>query len=50
MLWTISIILLTLWFLGVTTPFTFDGYIHLLLFVAAAVMLIPLFRKKHKVD
>jgi hypothetical protein len=50
MFWTISIILLALWFLGVMTPFTFDGYIHLLLVAAAAVMLIPLFRKKHAVD
>ena len=46
MFWTISIILFTLWFVGVATPFTFNGYIHLLLLAAGAVTLIPLLRKK----
>jgi Family of unknown function (DUF5670) len=50
MFWTISIILFTLWFVGVTTPFTFNGYIHLLLVAAGVVVLIPFFRKKHAVD
>jgi hypothetical protein len=50
MLWTTSIILLSFWLLGVTTPFTMHGYIHLLLIVAAAVVLIPSLRKKGAVD
>ena len=50
MLWTTSIILLSFWLLGVTTPFTMHGYIHLLLVLAAAVVLIPSVRKKRTVD
>jgi hypothetical protein len=50
MLWTTSIILLSFWLLGVTTPFTMHGYIHLLLIIAAAVTLVPLLRNKRAVD
>jgi hypothetical protein len=50
MLWTTSIILLSFWLLGVTTPFTMHGYIHLLLVLAAAVMLVPALRKRRSVD
>jgi Family of unknown function (DUF5670) len=50
MLWTTSIILIAFWLLGVTTPFTMHGYIHLLLLLAAAVVLIPTLRKKRAID
>jgi len=40
MLWTIFIVLLVLWFLGMVTANTLGGFIHILLFVAAAVILI----------
>jgi Family of unknown function (DUF5670) len=50
MLWTISIILFSLWLLGVATPFTLHGYIHVLLLVAGLVTLLPLMRKKRPVD
>jgi hypothetical protein len=39
MLWTISIILLVLWAVGLISSYTMGGYIHLLL-VAAIVMLL----------
>jgi hypothetical protein len=39
MLWTISIILLVLWAVGLVSSYTMGGYIHLLL-VAAIVMLL----------
>lgn len=48
--WTTSIILLSFWLLGVTTPFTMHGYIHLLLVLAAVMMVIPSLRKKRAVD
>lgn len=40
MLWTIFVILLVLWVLGLVTSYTMGGFIHLLLLVAVAVVLI----------
>ena len=42
MLWTIFVILLVLWLLGMVTSFTMYGYIHLLLVIAVVVLLINL--------
>lgn len=42
MLWTIFVILLVLWLLGVVTSYTLGGFIHLLLVVALVVLLIQL--------
>jgi hypothetical protein len=42
MLWTIFVILLVLWFLGLVTSYTMGGFIHILLVVAVAVLLIQL--------
>ncbi len=40
MLWTIFVILLILWLLGMVTSTTLGGFIHLLLVIAIAVVLI----------
>ena len=40
MLWTIFIILLILWLLGMVSSYTLGGFIHLLLILALAVVLI----------
>ena len=40
MLWTIAVILLVLWGLGLVTSYTIGGYIHILLVVAVIVVLI----------
>ena len=40
MLWTIFIILLVLWLLGIVSANTFGGFIHLLLWMAIAVVLL----------
>jgi hypothetical protein len=40
MLWTIFIILLVLWLLGVVSSYTIGGFIHLLLVLALVVLLI----------
>jgi hypothetical protein len=40
MLWTIFVVLLVLWALGMATSTTMGGFIHLLLLIAVAVMLI----------
>ena len=42
MLWTIFVILLVLWLLGLVTSYTLGGFIHILLVVAVAVLLIQL--------
>jgi hypothetical protein len=40
MLWTIFVILLVLWLLGMVTAYTLGGFIHLLLVIAVVVVLI----------
>jgi hypothetical protein len=40
MLWTIFVILLVLWMLGLVTSYTMGGFVHILLVVAVAVLLI----------
>ena len=39
-LWTIFVILLLLWLLGIVTSYTLGGFIHILLVLALVVMLI----------
>jgi hypothetical protein len=39
MLWTIFIILLVLWLLGLITNVVFGGFIHLLLVIAVIVLI-----------
>jgi hypothetical protein len=40
MLWTIFVILLVLWLLGLVSSYTLGGYIHLLLLIALVVVVI----------
>jgi len=40
MLWTVAVILLVLWALGLVTSYTMGGFIHLLLVIAIVVVLI----------
>ena len=40
MLWTIAVILLVLWALGLVTAYTMSGFIHLLLVCAVIMVLI----------
>lgn len=40
MLWTIAVILLVLWVLGLVTSYTMGGFIHILLVIAVVVILI----------
>lgn len=44
MLFTIAIILILLWALGLLTSFTLGGFIHVLLVIAIIVILIRLIR------
>jgi len=40
MLWTISVILIVLWLLGMVTAYTMGGLIHILLVIAIIVVLV----------
>lgn len=40
MLWTIFVILLVLWLLGMVSSYTLGGYIHILLLIALVVVLV----------
>jgi uncharacterized membrane protein YtjA (UPF0391 family) len=42
MLWTIGVILLVLWALGMLTSYTAGGLIHILLIVALVILVIRL--------
>lgn len=44
MLWTIFVILVVLWLLGMVSSYTMGGLIHLLLVVAIVVALVSLIR------
>lgn len=40
MLWTIAVILIVLWLLGLVSSYTMGGFIHLLLVVAIIIVLV----------
>jgi hypothetical protein len=42
MLWTIFVILLVLWLLGLVTSYTLGGFIHILLVLAVVVLIFNL--------
>jgi len=39
MLWTIAVIMLVLWLLGLITSYTMGGFIHILLVIAIVIVL-----------
>lgn len=40
MLWTVAVILLVMWALGLVTSYTMGGFVHILLVVAVVVVLV----------
>ena len=42
MLWTIAIILIVLWLLGLVSSYTLGGFIHILLVLAVIVIVVNL--------
>lgn len=42
MIWTVSMVLLVLWALGLVSSHTMGGYIHFLLVVAVVIVLVRL--------
>ena len=49
MLWTIAVILVVLWLLGMVSSYTMGGFIHLLLLLAIAVILIRVIQGRNPV-
>ena len=47
MLYTIAIILIVLWLLGLVSSYTMGGFIHILLVVGVAVLLIEFTMGRH---
>jgi len=47
MLWTIAVILLILWVLGLVSGYTMSGFIHVLIVIAIVVVLVRVI-KGHK--
>lgn len=42
MLWTIAVVLIVLWLLGLMTSYTLGGFIHVLLVIALIVVVLRL--------
>jgi uncharacterized membrane protein YtjA (UPF0391 family) len=42
MLWTIAVILIVLWLLGLVSSYTLGGFIHILLVIAVVIIIINL--------
>lgn len=42
MLWTIFVILLVLWLLGIVSSYTLGGFVHVLLVIAIVVLIVQL--------
>jgi hypothetical protein len=50
MLWTIFVVLLVLWLLGIVTSYTVGGFIHILLVLAVITLLIQIFQGRRRIS
>lgn len=48
MLWTIAVILIVLWLLGLVSSYTMGGFIHILIVVAVIVVLLNLIQGRRR--
>ena len=49
MLWTVAVLLLILWMLGMVSSYTLGGFIHILLVLAVVVVLIRIIQGRSPV-
>ena len=49
MLWTIAVILIVLWLLGLVSSYTMGGFVHVLLVVAVIVILVRLIQGRRPI-
>jgi len=50
MLWTIAIILIVLWLLGLVSSYTMGGFIHILLILAIVAVLVRLTQGRNPIS
>jgi hypothetical protein len=48
MLWTIAVVLIVLWLLGLITSYTMGGFIHILLVIAIIVVVVSFITGRRK--
>ena len=48
MLWTIAVILVIMWLLGLVSSYTMGGFIHILLIVALVVVVLNIFQGRRR--
>lgn len=46
MLWTLIVVLLLLWMVGIATSYTFGGFVHILLLIAVLLIIVRLIRSR----
>jgi hypothetical protein len=46
MLWTIAVILIVLWLLGLVTSYTMGGFIHIILVIAIVVVIVGFIQRR----
>lgn len=49
MLWTVAVVLLVLWALGLVSSYTLGGFIHVLLVVAVVAVLVGIIQRRRVV-
>ena len=49
MLWTIAVILVVLWLLGMVSSYTMGGFLHLLLVLAVVAMVLRLLQGRNPI-
>ncbi len=49
MLWTIAVILIVLWLLGLVTSYTMGGFVHILMVVAVIMVLVNIIQGRRAV-
>lgn len=50
MLWTIAVVLIVLWALGLTSGYVLSGFIHILLVVAVVVVLLRIIQGRNPIS
>jgi len=49
MLWTIAVIMIVLWLLGMVSSYTMGGFVHLLLVIAVVMVLVNIIQGRRAV-
>jgi len=49
MLWTIAVVMIVLWLLGMVSSYTMGGFVHLLLVIAVVMVLVNIIQGRRAV-